>query len=215
MELSKLKDSIAYQWKIQGFTKNKEKAICVAYIDSRDAQSLLDLVCWPENWSSEFYEVKGKLFCKVGIYINNQWVYKSDSGALEASDNVDIETTSKGESSDAFKRACVQWGIGRFLYDMEIKYIPASEYEANKYRLTEYINWLNNWPKTNGTAIQGTTTAKEYITGLQVQSMLMDYKEGKIQVASAESLIEKAQQKYRVAQWAKDKFTEGFNSIKK
>lgn len=154
MELAKLKSTIAFQWKIQGFTKDKSKAICVAYIDSRDAQSLLDEVCWPENWSSEFYEVKGKLFCKIGIYINNQWVYKSDSGALEASDDVDIETTSKGESSDAFKRACVQWGIGRFLYDMDIQWIPADVYQANKYKLTEYINWFKGNSQWNNAPIR-------------------------------------------------------------
>lgn len=154
MELSKLKSTIAFQWKIQGFTKDKSKAICVAYIDSRDAQSLLDEVCWPENWSSEFYEVKGKLFCRVGIYVNSQWVYKSDSGALEGSDDVDSETTSKWESSDAFKRACVQWGIWRFLYDMDIQWVEASIYQANKYKLTEYINWLKGNTQWNNATIR-------------------------------------------------------------
>ena len=29
----------------------------------------------------------------------------------------------KGEFSDAFKRAAVKWGVGRFLYDLGVKYL--------------------------------------------------------------------------------------------
>lgn len=212
IKLDKLRTHIPYHWKIQWFTKDKSKAICVAYIDSRDAQNLLDEVCWPENWSSEFYEVKGKLFCKVGIYVNSQWVFKSDSGALESSDNVDTETTSKWESSDAFKRACVQWGIGRFLYDLEIKRIPSSDYEANKWTLTEYINWLNKWPTSNGTTPSGTNTL-EYIKSENIDALLKNISEWVIQCPSADDAIKLAKTKYKVAKWAEEEIREKWKKI--
>lgn len=57
----------------------------------------------------------------------------------------------KGEFSDAFKRAAVKWGVGRFLYDMDIKYLDIKlnngqkEYyyegeKVNQFRLTEFFN---------------------------------------------------------------------------
>lgn len=223
IDINQLTQKLPYQWKVQSVPKGwktgqdlDKKASCVAYIDARDVQNLLDKVVWPENWSSDFYEAKGKLFCKIGIRMNGEWIYKSDSGALEGSDFVEAETTSKGESSDAFKRAGVMWGIGRFLYDMEIQWIDSATYTKYKYKLSGYINsqW-NNTTIRDDVPQMATKPSKPYITGLQVQTMLMDYKEGKIQVASVESLIEKAQKDYVVAQWAKDKFIEGFNSIKK
>lgn len=213
IKLDQLRKHIPYHWKIQGFTKSKDKAICVAYIDSRDAQNLLDEICWPENWSSEFYEVKGKLFCRVGIYVNSQWVYKSDSGALDASDDVDSETTSKWESSDAFKRACVQWGIGRFLYDMKIQWIDANVYQANKYNLTEYINSLwNNAPTSNETTTSGTKMLP-FIKSENVDALLQNIREGTIQCASADDAIILAQKKYKVAEWAKTEIREKGKSI--
>jgi len=153
INLKELLQPLQYQWKVQSVPKGwkagqdlDKKASCVAYIDSRDVQNRLDEVVWAENWSSEFYEAKGKLFCKIGIRVNWEWVYKSDSGALEGSDFVEAETTSKWESSDAFKRAGVMFGIGRFLYDMEIQWIDNATYQKYKYKLTEYINNLNGKP---------------------------------------------------------------------
>ncbi len=167
MELKNLKKQINYSWKIQTKPTSEKKWACVAYIDSRDAQSLLDEVCGQEWWQSLFYEVKWKVFCKVWIKVWDEWIWKSDSWALDDNENVESETTSKWETSDAFKRACVQWGIWRFLYDLEIKWITLEEYNANKYKLSEFCNW--NWtpPKTDTSKTEkkwlNYDIAKEYI----------------------------------------------------
>jgi hypothetical protein len=42
------------------------------------------------------------------------WVWKSDCGTESQVEK------QKGEASDAFKRAAVMWGIGRFLYSLGI-----------------------------------------------------------------------------------------------
>ena len=155
MELKALTKKLPYKWKIQSFNKDKTKASCVAYIDSRDAQNLLDDVCWPENWQVKFHCAKDKLFAEVWIKIWSEWIWKSDSGSF---DNAGVEesTASKWETSDAFKRACVMWWIGRFLYDNEIVWVAVDEYKkpVNKngekiQDLSEYCTKYNDWMKNN------------------------------------------------------------------
>ena len=85
------------------------------YKDSRCDMRILDETVGPENWQNEFYEHKGTLFCKVGISVDrgeqfHEWVWKDNAGAPS---NMEAQ---KGEASDAFKRACFTWGIGRELY---------------------------------------------------------------------------------------------------
>lgn len=134
MDLEKLKKEIPYKWRIQ--SSNKWGASCVAYIDARDAQDLLDEVAGADNWQVVYEEHKGNLFAKVGIFINDKWVWKSDCGTES---NVEKK---KGEASDAFKRACVMWGIGRFLYRKEIIKLPVKE-DNGKFK--PYSNKINKF----------------------------------------------------------------------
>ena len=98
------------------------------YKDARCDMAILDETVGAENWQREHYDCKGNLFCKVGINTNYvkpdsipNWVYKSDCGTES---NTEAE---KGEASDSFKRACVNWGIGRELYTAPLIYIPAQD----------------------------------------------------------------------------------------
>ena len=79
--------------------------------------SILDETVGPENWQRDHFECKGNLYCKVGINTNykdaqavDRWIWKADCGAESRTE------AEKGEASDSFKRACVNWGIGRELY---------------------------------------------------------------------------------------------------
>lgn len=121
MNLKELKKEIPYRWKVQTVSKFKPQATCVAYIDARDCMDLLDAVCGAENWQDSYNEINGKLFCSVGIHTSSRWVHKTDTGT-ESSYEKD-----KGVVSDAFKRACVKWGVGRFLYSLEVKYVATNE----------------------------------------------------------------------------------------
>ena len=47
MKLEDLKKELPYKWRVQ--SSRYGKANCVAYIDARDAQDLLDEVCGQEN----------------------------------------------------------------------------------------------------------------------------------------------------------------------
>ena len=122
MELKKLKETMPYQWRVQSFSKTTESCACVAYIDARDVMDKLDEVCSPENWQDKYEVVNGQLFCSIGIYDVNskQWVWKSDTGTESQTEK------EKGHVSDAFKRAAVKWGVGRFLYSLEIQHIKSN-----------------------------------------------------------------------------------------
>jgi len=154
MKLEKLKEELPFKWRVQ--SSKYGKTTCVAYIDARDAQDLLDKVCGPENWQTLYYEENGLLFCKVGIKVKDDWVWKSDTGSES---NVEKD---KGHVSDAFKRACVNWGVGRFLYRLPIQTLQNKQHtngkeypyipEKNKLifdggTLTKYINWKLNKEK--------------------------------------------------------------------
>lgn len=90
------------------------------YKDARCDMDILDETCGSGNWMCKYSENKGNLFCSVGIRINNEWIWKEDCG---------VETYTekqKGEASDAFKRACVRWGIGRELYTSPFIFVPVN-----------------------------------------------------------------------------------------
>lgn len=114
----KLKVEIPYKWRIQSFSKTKPQATCVAYIDSRDVQDILDASC---EWSDRYYEENGMLFCEITIYADGREYKRSDTGSESQTE------AQKGHSSDAFKRAAVKFGVGRFLYSMKIQYLKTNE----------------------------------------------------------------------------------------
>ncbi len=91
--------------------------VLLLYKNARCDMNILDETVGAENWQRDHFECKGNLFCRVGININyvdegmhQEYVWKADCGTES---NTDKE---KGESSDSFKRACFNWGIGRELY---------------------------------------------------------------------------------------------------
>jgi hypothetical protein len=160
MKLEDLKKEIPFKWRVQ--SANQYGASCVAYIDARDVQDILDEVCGAENWQCKYSEHKGNLFCEIGVNthdivmepgkIISNWVWKSDCGTES---NVEKQ---KGEASDAFKRAAVMWGVGRFLYSKTIiklpvkerngKYVPYSE-KTGKYIYDSDVitKWCNSLSK--------------------------------------------------------------------
>ena len=86
-------------------------ATLLLYKDARVDMDILDETFGPYMWQRKHYEVKGNMYCSVGLYAEGLgWVWKDDCGTES---NTEKE---KGESSDSFKRACVNWGIGRELY---------------------------------------------------------------------------------------------------
>lgn len=109
------------------------------YKDARVDMTILDETCGPENWQRDHKEIKGTVYCGVGIFNASlaqieqglsPWVWKWDAGSESYTEK------EKGEASDSFKRACVNWGIGRELYTAPFISINApTEQAGNGYRL--------------------------------------------------------------------------------
>lgn len=110
----------AISWRCGPTNSDKTKGMALAYIDARDVMARLDEVCGP-LWQSEYVPMpNGTCCCRIGILVGNEWVWRS-SGAVNIADSEKAdakEMAEKGSYSDAFKRAAVMWGIGRYLYDL-------------------------------------------------------------------------------------------------
>ena len=100
------------------------------YKDARVDQRLLDETVGPYNWQRSHEVINGNLFCNVGIYVHRggygDWVWKQDVGKESYTEK------EKGQASDAFKRACFNWGIGRELYTAPFIWINAKDADVQK-----------------------------------------------------------------------------------
>ena len=126
-QIKTLKKTIPFKWRVQSEIKDKPLVRMIAYVDARDVAEQLDNIVGPANWTDHYQDVKGNLFCSIGINVNGTWVYKSDCGVASRTEK------EKGESSDAFKRAAVKWGINRDAYKVGMLDIPAKEFSGKKY----------------------------------------------------------------------------------
>ena len=101
--------------------------IALAYLDARDVMKRFDEVCG-DMWQVE-YPFPG--CCRIGLYIPPDWTYPNDREWVWRSNGAgksDIEGE-KGIYSDAFKRAAVLWGVGRYLY-----YLPNVWCDLDNYK---------------------------------------------------------------------------------
>jgi len=87
----------------------------LAYIDARCAMKRLDDVVGIDGWQDSYKSLDGRTVCELSLKINGVWITKTDGAG-----DTNIEGA-KGGLSDAFKRAAVKFGVGRYLY-----YIPKS-----------------------------------------------------------------------------------------
>lgn len=109
-------------WRVGSRNKEKTKGAMLAYIDARDVMVRLDTVLGPENWQDEYIETPtGRLICRLSIRINGEWITKSDGAG-----DTQVEGQ-KGAISDAFKRAAVKFGVGRYLYMLDAQWIDLDQ----------------------------------------------------------------------------------------
>ncbi len=101
-------------------------AVLLLYKTARTDMDLLDETVGAENWESDYKEIKGNLYCGLGIRCKDGVVWKWDCGIESREDGDGNEK--KGEASDAFKRAGFKWGIGRELYTAPFIWVRAEDF---------------------------------------------------------------------------------------
>lgn len=119
------------EWRVQssGVKDGKPWAMVIPYVTSRAVQTRLDDVLGIFGWKNEFKEgPQGGVLCGISIKHNKEWITKWDGA-----ENTTIEAV-KGGLSDAEKRAAVQLGVGRYLYNLDAVFAICSvgrEYTNN------------------------------------------------------------------------------------
>lgn len=93
------------------------------YKNARVDMDLLDETVGQLNWKRQ--HSRDNANCTVSIYDpdKGEWISKEDTGTES---NTEAE---KGLASDSFKRACVNWGIGRELYSAPFIWVKAGKVE--------------------------------------------------------------------------------------
>lgn len=90
-------------------------AVALLYKTARTDMDLLDEQFGAGDWECDYKEIKGNLYCGIGVkQADGTTIWKWDCGIESREDGEGNEK--KGEASDAFKRAGTKWGIGRELY---------------------------------------------------------------------------------------------------
>lgn len=109
------------------------------YKDARCDMRILDEVVGAENWECSYERIGESLFCTVRILCTPEgcdaktWVSKQDTG------NPSNMEPTKGEASDAFKRACFKWGIGRELYTAPRIWVAADKCKIKQGRNNKLV----------------------------------------------------------------------------
>lgn len=161
MNLTKLSEPFTdddLEWRVANvFNNNKLSAKILVYVTNRAIMARLDEVCGVGGWQNEYTALPGAFLCGISIKCGDEWVTKWD-GAQESQ----IEAT-KGGLSGAMKRAAVQWGIGRYLY--EVKEVWADINDNGKYyqgaKQGKYPAFKWNAPSLNNGTTQGRKPADD------------------------------------------------------
>ena len=111
------------EWRIQMAFESSMQGIAIPYVTNRAIQNRLDEVVGPQNWYNEYQPWHGTgkreaQICGISIYFEGRGFITKWDGAEDS----DIEPV-KGGLSDSMKRAAVQWGIGRVLYNMDTVFV--------------------------------------------------------------------------------------------
>jgi predicted nucleic acid-binding Zn finger protein len=115
-------------WKPGAISKDRTRAMAVAYVDSREYMNRLDQA--DPGWSDEYQVIplpdRVLVICRLTI-----------GGITRTGDGECLLADTRGEteenaltsaSAQAFKRACAKFGLGRYLYDLPRVWV---DYDGN------------------------------------------------------------------------------------
>lgn len=149
--------------RVGNVAKNDSGFFLLLYKNARVDQTILDETVGQWDWQCKYYQVKNTMVCSVGIFNKdrNEWLWKDNGG----DDDYQAEQV-KAELSDAFKRACFNWGIGRELYYAPKIWISATSENTTKARYSvKNIEYDNDKRITRLTIINEKTKEVVFLYG--------------------------------------------------
>jgi len=114
------------EWRVQQSGKQNDNqtgeikywALVLAYVTNRAIMDRLDEVFGIDGWCNEYREAPGGgILCGITAL----GITKYDGAEQTAIEAV------KGGLSGSMKRAAVQWGIGRYLYDLDTNFVSLTQ----------------------------------------------------------------------------------------
>lgn len=148
------------QWRIGQKSKDGKKAMVLPYVTNRAIMERLDKVVGVGNWYPKFRPVDAGgehgMICSLTILLNHsEGVGKYELTREDGANNTKIEPI-KGGISDSMKRAAVQFGIGRYLYNLKESWVVLGDY--NRFDPPNLPIWAL---PTGSTGVQVQTTDVE------------------------------------------------------
>jgi hypothetical protein len=118
-------------FKPQTFSKDGQKCLAIAFVDPRRYQERLDDVVGIANWSVEYRSIgestqvekpnapsvtRGAVVARISVFDpdTGRTIVREEVGEFDGTGMAMYPTA----SAQAFKRACVTLGLGRYLYDL-------------------------------------------------------------------------------------------------
>jgi hypothetical protein len=107
-------------------TKDKTRALALAYVDPRVYFTRLDRLAGPCNWQVEYRPISDRaVLCRLTVL----GVVREDIGECDQGD----PNQATSAAMQAFKRACAAFGMGRYLYSLPQIWTP---YDAERKQIT-------------------------------------------------------------------------------
>ena len=121
----------------------KDGCSLLLYKDARCDMAILDETFGEMNWQRSHEFKNGKCYCTISVWddVKKEWIRKEDVGVPS---NTEGE---KGEASDSFKRAAVNFGIGRELYSAPFIWVKLADGEttpndkSNTYKVSPSLSF--------------------------------------------------------------------------
>lgn len=134
-------------------------AVLLAYKDARYDIKMLDKLYGKFGWKKGYELIDNNLYCTVSVKDpdSEEWVSKQDVGTES---NQEKE---KGQASDAFKRACFNWGLGLELYDFPSIIIMNKKNETQREfdRRLRNAEWFVQYDENNKVSYLGAINRKD------------------------------------------------------
>lgn len=102
-------------------TCNEKGVSLLLYKDARCDMNILDETVGPMNWERSHSRENANCIVSIWDKEKEMWISKEDTGVESFTEK------EKGLASDSFKRACVNFGIGRELYTAPFVWISADK----------------------------------------------------------------------------------------
>jgi len=139
------------EWRVQnaGIKGNNPYCLVVPYITNRAVQKRLDDIFGVMGWSNVYKPTpdgKGYL-CGISVKFDDKEITKFDGAEY-----TNVEPL-KGALSDSMKRCAVQFGIGRYLYQLESFFADCQIVDNRKNAVNCHVHWNDKRDKSKGSTL--------------------------------------------------------------